>query len=416
MKKEMALITENFLRYGPPDTAGYLEIGGFTGLEKALAGSPEELVRTIEASGLRGRGGAAYPTGKKMRQSAAYEGDTKYLICNADEGEPGTFKDRELLEKDPLGVLEGMVIAAHGVGATQGILYLREEYSHLLGLLEDSLAAMRQDGYLGRGILGGPLDFDITVFVGAGAYICGEGTSLIESIEGKPGRPRNKPPYTKAQGLFMKPTLVSNVETFSGITAIVRHGAEVFTGYGTPMSPGTKLISLCGNVNRPGTYEVPFGTTLEEIVMGIGEGVAGGRALKFVQIGGISGPLLPKEFLKMPLSYEAFEKEGLSIGSGAVLVVDETTDILDFLDAVAAFFKHESCGKCTPCREGNRQIMNILKRMREGVALPSDPENIQRIANTMKYASFCGLGKTAPTALLSAVRYCPEEIFVRRGL
>jgi len=415
MKKNVALITENFHRYIPPDLAGYKHIGGFTALKKALALSEEDLIERIEDSGLRGRGGAAYPTGKKMRQSKAYQDDIKYLICNADEGEPGTFKDRDLLEQDPFGVLEGMVITAYAVGATHGILYLREEYAHLLELLQGAMAAMRREGLLGQGILGTALDFDMTIFSGAGAYICGEGTSLIESMEGRPGRPRNKPPYTKAQGLYLKPTLVSNVETFSAITAIVKHPQGVFTGYGTQKSPGTKLISLCGNVNNPGTYEVPFGLTLEEIITELGHGVAGDKGIKFVQVGGISGPLLPRACLKMPLTYEDFDAEGLSIGSGAVLVVDEDTDILDFLDAVAAFFKHESCGKCTPCREGNRQLMNILKRMREGTALPSDPENIQRIAHTMKYASFCGLGKTAPTALLSAIKYCPEEIFMRRG-
>ncbi|MBN2259552.1 MAG: SLBB domain-containing protein [Clostridiales bacterium] len=408
MKRIVSFITENFEK----EVLESFEIS--SGLLRASNMTEDEIIEEISLSGLKGRGGAAYPTGKKLAQSAVFKSDVKYLICNADEGEPGTFKDRDLLKYDALGVFEGMVISALAVRATDGILYLREEYSFLIDELENILSQMRSKKILGHNILDTGLNFDISIFSGAGAYICGEGTSLIESIEGKPGRPRNKPPYTKEQGLFMKPTLLNNVETYAAINAIMKNGYEEFIKYGTEKSPGTKLISLCGNVNSPGTYEIPFGVTLKEIIEKIGNGVKNERNVKFVQIGGISGPLILGKNLDIPFTYEDFDKIDVSMGSGAILVVDDQTDILDFLDAVQAFFKHESCGKCTPCREGNRQLLNVLARMRKGIETESDIVNIERIAKTMKYASFCGLGQTAPTALLSAIKNCPEEIF-RRG-
>jgi NADH-quinone oxidoreductase subunit F len=269
----------------------------------------------------------------------------------------------------------------------------------------------REAKWLGNNIAGTDFNFDIRLFSGAGAYICGEGSSLIESIEGKSGRPRIKPPYTKVSGLNKAPTLVHNVETLSAIKSIIYYGAGHFSKYGTEESKGTKLISLCGNVNRPGVYEVPFGITVREIVEDLGEGVKADRYIKFLQLGGASGAIMPKELLDVPYAYETFEEKGLEIGSGAVLVADDTNRIIDFLDSVQTFFLHESCGKCTPCREGNRQLTNILGRMKAGDATDKDVSSVERIANIMKYASFCGLGKTAPTAVLTAIKYFSDELF-----
>ncbi len=408
MKKTISFITENFNESSP-------DLGsGFQGFQRAIKMEKEEVIQEIVLSGLKGRGGAKYPTGKKLMQSAEHRDKEKYIICNADEGEPGTFKDRELLLHDPYGVFEGMLIAAFAINASQGILYLREEYKYMIDDLKEALNHMRSLNLLGDRILKTELSFDISIFLGAGAYICGEETSLIESIEGKPGRPRIKPPYTLEKGLFLKPTLVNNVATFSTISAVIRKGYKEFIKYGTQESPGTKMISLCGNVNKPGAYEVPFGMTIREIIYDIGEGIRNGNSFKFAQIGGVSGPLILPKHIDTPFSYEDLDRIGVPMGSGAIIVVDSDNDILDYLDAVQAFFKHESCGKCTPCREGNRQLLNILSRLREGKYSQEDTINIEKIAKTMKYASFCGLGQSAPAALLSAIEHCPQEIFKRR--
>ncbi len=408
MKKTISFITENFNKSSPD------LVGGFQGFQRAINMEKEDIIQEIVLSGLKGRGGAKYPTGKKLMQSAEHHDKEKYIICNADEGEPGTFKDRELLLHDPYGVFEGMLIAAFAINASHGILYLREEYKYMIDDLKNALNHMRSLNLLGDRILKTELSFDISIFLGAGAYICGEETSLIESMEGKPGRPRIKPPYTLEKGLFSKPTLVNNVATFSTISAIIRNGYEEFIKYGTVESPGTKLISLCGNVNKPGAYEVPFGMTIREIIYDIGEGIRNGNSFKFAQIGGVSGPLVLPKHIDTPFSYEDLNEIGVPMGSGAIIVVDSDNDILDYLDAVQAFFKHESCGKCTPCREGNRQLLNILSRLREGKYSQEDTINIEKIAKTMKYASFCGLGQSAPAALLSAIEHCPQEIFKRR--
>lgn len=411
MKRTANLISQNFKKYNPLDIGTYIDLDGFKAMKKAFELKSDRIIEEIDASGLMGRGGAAYPTGKKLRQSRAVEGDVKYLICNADEGEPATFKDRHLLEYDPYSIIEGMVITAFTVGASQGYIYVREEYAYLHDMLLEALSQARQEGYLGYDILKTGFDFDIELFSGAGAYICGEGSSLIESMEGRSGRPRIKPPYTKVSGLFNEPTLVHNVETLTAIKAILFHGADVFSRYGTEKSKGTKLISLCGNVKQPGVYEVPFGITIREIIDDLGGGMKDGGDVKFLQLGGASGAIMPKTLIDLPYAYESFKENGLEIGSGAVLVADNTNRIIDFLDSVQTFFLHESCGKCTPCREGNRQLSNILGRMKEGVATDKDVASVERIANIMKYASFCGLGKTAPTAVLTAIRYFSDELF-----
>lgn len=397
-------ISENFDRYDGASLAAYTSLGGFSGLKSARALSPEQVCLNLVASGLQGRGGAAYGAGLKWQQALAVKGDDKVVICNADEGEPCTFKDRTLLEKDPYRVLEGMAIAAHAVGAKNGYLYLREEYSHLKSHLQSAIDQSRAAGFIGEAA-----GFDITLYSGAGAYVCGEGSSLIESMEGKSGRPRIKPPFIKEAGFFQKPTLVNNVETLACATAIFQHGVEAFTAFGIGKSTGTKMISLAGHVNRPGTYEIPFGITLREIVDNFGGGIKGGGAVQFFQLGGASGRIGSSAQLDVPYTYEDLAKAGLDVGSGGFFVADENASLINFIKAVQDFFIHESCGKCTPCREGNRQIGHIVDRWHRGEGRPEDLETALRFANIMKACSFCGLGETAQSALLSAIKHFPES-------
>jgi len=404
----VSFITAHFDKYNTDDLASCLAIGGFGGLKRALGLTPAELIQIIADSGIQGRGGAAYSTGIKWRQAAEVPGEDKVVICNADEGEPCTFKDRTLMEKDPFRLLEGMAIAGYAVGAKHGYIYLREEYRHLRPKLQKAIDQARTNQWLGSHIQGTNFSFDITLYSGAGAYVCGEGSTLIESMEGKSGRPRIKPPFIKECGLFQKPTLVNNVETLSAAAAILDFGAEAFKAYGTEKSPGTKLISLAGNVRRPGAYEIPFGMTLETIIETIGGGLEEGRTLRLVQLGGASGRIAPASLLDTPYTYEDLAKAGLDVGSGGILVVDDRTSVIEFLESIQDFFIHESCGKCTPCREGNRQIGRIIARFADGAPRPDDLETAKRFATIMSNCSFCGLGETAQSALLSAIRHFPE--------
>ncbi len=404
----VALISENFGRYDVRNIDSYMAIGGFEGFKRALSMTQNEVNQEILNSGLQGRGGAAYSTGVKWQQAQAVAGTDKVVICNADEGEPCTFKDRTFIEKDPFRLIEGMLIAAYAVGANRGYIYLREEYSHLRPLILEGFDQCRERGYLGTGILGSPFNFDIELYSGAGAYVCGEGSSLIESMEGKSGRPRIKPPFIKEAGLFLKPTLINNVETLAASVAILKHGHQAFTAHGTEKSTGTKLISLAGNVKTPGTYEIPFGLTLREIIDDIGGGVIEGQKIRLVQLGGASGRIAPPALLDTPYTYEDLAKAGLVVGSGGFLVVDERTELLDFIQSVQTFFVHESCGKCTPCREGNRQIAKIIERLVAHTPRVDDVETAKRFAQIMSSCSFCGLGETAQSVLLSAMRHFPE--------
>lgn len=411
MDRTVRIISKNFNKYDVNSIEGYIKLDGFKALKKAVDIGPEKIIEELKISGLRGRGGAAYPTGKKWEQAAAVTGDRKVIICNADEGEPATFKDRYLLEYDPYKVIEGMIIAAFTVKATEGYIYIREEYKYLHDKFNTAIELSKENGFLGENILGTGLNFDIKVFSGAGAYVCGENSSLIESMEGKSGRPRIKPPYIKQCGLYNLPTLVNNVETFSAVTSILLIGADEYIKYGTEHSKGTKLISLCGNVNRPGAYEIPFGVTLREIIYDIGGGIKDGKELKFLQLGGASGAIVPKDMIDLRYCYKELKDNGIDIGSGAILVADNTNKIVDFIKSVQDFFLHESCGKCTPCREGNRQLTKIINRFVSGEASIEDLKTVERFANVMKYASFCGLGKTAPTALLTAIKHFPVEFY-----
>ncbi len=411
MDRTVNVISKNFKKYNIESIDEYIALGGFSAVKKAFNIGPEGIINELKVSDLKGRGGAAYPTGKKWEQAAKVSGDRKIIICNADEGEPATFKDRYLLEYDPYKVIEGMTIAGITFNANEGFIYIREEYKYLHDKFRKAIELSKEKGFLGENILNSGFNFDITVFSGAGAYVCGESTALIESMEGKSGRPRLKLNRTSEKGLYQLPTLANNVETLAAVTSILQMDGQEYAKYGTKSSKGTKLISLCGNINKPGAYEVPFGITLKEIIYDIGGGIKDGKCLKFLQLGGASGAIVPASLIDLKYCYKELRDNGIDIGSGAILVADETNKVVDFLKSVQDFFLHESCGKCTPCREGNRQITKILNRFVNGEASVEDLKTIEKFANVMKYASFCGLGKTAPTALLSAIEHFPIEFY-----
>ncbi|MFZ5967218.1 MAG: complex I 51 kDa subunit family protein [Bacillota bacterium] len=406
----LSLISRVCGKIDPLSLKDYRFNGGFKSLEKVLFFlSPEEVVGMIKESNLRGRGGASFPTGLKWQFVASEQSEEKYVICNADEGEPGTFKDKVLLEGSPMQIIEGMTIAAYGVGAQKGYIYIRGEYPDSIVLLKKAIDLLRKEGYLGEHILGRDFSFDIEVRSGAGAYVCGEETALIESIEGNPGRSRFKPPYPPNHGLWGKPTLVNNVETMANIPIILAIGAEGYKLYGTENSSGTKLVSVSGNVVSKGVFEVEFGMSLREIIYDICGGMEKNKKLKFVQLGGSSGACLPEEMLDLKLDFDELKKHGIGLGSGAILVVDESTCIPDFLRMTISFFRHESCGKCTTCREGNKHILKILDRILNGCGTKSDLELIHEIAVVMKDASLCGLGQAAPVPVFTTMKYFYDE-------
>jgi NADH-quinone oxidoreductase subunit F len=409
MSKIVKLITKNCGIITPDSVEEYVENEGFEGLKKALTMKPLEIAEELKKSKLMGRGGAAYPTGVKWEQAYNIKGEPKYIVCNADEGEPGTFKDKVILDKDPLRLIEGMIIAAHVLNSKQGYIYIRGEYPKSQKIVNSAIENARKAGYLGENILGTGFSFDIEVLTGAGGYVVGENSALIESSEGKAGRPRKKPPYIKACGLYKQPTLVNNVETFAAVPFIVEKGGEEYSKYGTEFSGGTKLVCLSGNVKNTGVYEVPFGTTLREIIYDLGGGIPEGRKLKFVHVGGSSGACITEDMLDIPLCYDAFKSEGISIGSGVVLVVDDSHCVVDFLKHIYQFFVHESCGKCVPCREGNKHLLKIINKFQNGQACENDYRNLNKLINTMKLASFCGLGKAAPTALETCLKHFKGE-------
>jgi NADH-quinone oxidoreductase subunit F len=406
--KQVHFITELFAKYNGRNLQSYLEVGGFSALKELLSKGTEAVLAEIDASGLQGRGGAAYPTGKKLQQARAEKAARKFVVCNADEGEPGTFKDRELLKRNIYQVIEGMVIAGICTQSAEGIIYVREEYTNMHDEIRAAITECYSHNYLGKGIMGSTYNFDLKLFSGAGAYVCGEGFAMCESMEGKSGRPRSKPPYVKQEGFLNLPTLVINTETLSTIVSIIRHGADGFRRYGTEKSPGTKLISISGKVNRPGVYEIPFGLTIGEIIDDLACGIRNGKKGNFVQIGGASGGILPERLWDTPYTYEDLEAAGLSVGSGAIVVADEDNKLMDYLKVVQEFFRHESCGKCTPCREGNRQLRFIFKRIADGTVTATDYANLEIVLDVMGKASLCGSGKTEVIPFKTAWRYFPE--------
>jgi NADH-quinone oxidoreductase subunit F len=364
------------------------------------------VVAEIKSSGLVGRGGAAFPTGIKWEGAAAAQASQKYVVCNADESEPGTFKDRVLLADDPHTVIEGMLIAGFAVGAQIGYIYLRGEYPYLLPILENALAEARGAGLLGQNVLGSGFSFEVEIRLGAGAYICGEETALFESIEGNRGFPRVKPPFPTTHGLFGKPTVINNVETLFNVPLIIEGGAAEYRKIGTEKSPGTKLFCVSGDAGKPGVYEIPFGTTLRELLEMAG-GMRGGRRLQAVLFGGAAGAFATAEHLDVRLTFEDLRAVGLPLGSGVVMVFDDTRDLRAAMERLGDFFAHESCGKCYPCQMGTQRQKEVLHRLAEGRLLEGDRERLEDVGWTMTEASLCGLGQTAAGAVLSAIRLWP---------
>jgi NADH-quinone oxidoreductase subunit F len=405
---DIRILTSNCGQGHPTSLADYQARGGYAGLKKALTMTPQAVLAEVKAAGLVGRGGAAFPTGVKWEAAVNAPGQPKYIVCNADESEPGTFKDRILMEEDPHRIIEGMIIAAHAVGASQGYIYVRGEYPYAFKVMSEALAEARQAGVIGKNIFGAGLGFDIEMRLGAGAYICGEETALLESIEGKRGLPRIKPPFPTTHGLFGKPTVINNVETFCNVALIVERSAAEYRKLGTERSPGTKLFCVSGQVQRPGLYEVPFGITLHHLLFDLAGGLKPGRKLQAVLMGGAAGAFAVEKDLDVILSFENLSAAGLPLGSGAVMVFDDSADMRDVLKRLAHFFADESCGKCYPCQLGTRRQYEILDRGAAGHLLAGDRQRLSDVGNTMIDASLCGLGQTAATAVLSAMKLWPE--------
>jgi len=388
----------------------YIARDGYFGAAKALNEmTPEEVVAEIKTSGLRGRGGAGFPTGIKWDFASRSRSDVKYVLCNADEGDPGAFMDRSILEGDPHAVLEGMIIAARAIGANKGYIYCRTEYPLAIHRLTLAIQQAREYGLLGKDILGSGFDFDIDIYQGAGAFVCGEETALMRSIEGKRGMPRPRPPFPAQKGLWDKPTVLNNVETLANVPQIILNGGKWFASVGTESSKGTKVFALSGDVNNIGLVEVPMGIPLRKMIFDIGGGIPKGRKFKAVQLGGPSGGCVPEQHLDTPVDYEAIARVGAIMGSGGVIVMNDRTCMVDMARFFMDFIQDESCGKCTPCREGTRRIMEIIDRICEGKGEPKDIDILQELSVTIKSSSLCGLGQTAPNPILSTLRYFKDE-------
>lgn len=401
-------------RIDPESLNDYLAAGGYRALLTVLTTMrPADVIRCIQDSGLRGRGGAGYPTGLKWSTVAKAPGTEKYLICNADEGDPGAFMDRSLLESTPHAVLEGMIIAAYAVGASQGFIYVRAEYPLAVKRLKLAIRDAERNNLLGHAICGSNLDLRLQIRLGAGAFVCGEETALIESIEGRRGIPRPRPPYPAEKGLWGCPTLINNVETYANIGPIITHGPEWFAALGTDKSKGTKVFALTGKIRHTGLIEVPMGISLRGIVYDIGGGIPGDHALKAVQTGGPSGGCIPAALLDAPVSYESLSELGSIMGSGGMIVIDETSSMIDIVTYFMAFCRDESCGKCIPCRVGTAQIHDLLTRFQEYQATMADLAMLERLCDLVKNTSLCGLGQSAPNPVLSALRYFRHEFLER---
>ena len=413
MSKLMKLLTKDAGLIDPLSVEEYKKTGGFNALKKAAAMSPEDVIAEVKKAKLLGRGGAAYPAGNKWEHLLHIPETPKYIVCNADEGEPGTFKDRFIMEKLPLKLLEGIIIAGFVFKAKAGYIYVRGEYRKIQKRLIAAIENSRSAGFLGKNILGTGFDFDIHVISGAGAYVCGENSALLNSTEGKVGRPRIKPPHLAEVGLFLQPTLVNNVESFTNIPHILNMGGNEFLQMGHVDSGGTKLICLSGHSRNRGVYEIPLGkVSLRDAIYDpeMGGGIADGKKFKFFHLGGQSGAIGSEDQLDTMFSYTDLRKTGLNIGSGAIVVMDESVSILEYLKCVTEFFIHESCGKCVPCREGNRQLLKMLQKLSiPDAATTEDLETLRGLIRTIKDASFCGLGQTSAIALNSAWRHFKAE-------
>jgi NADH:ubiquinone oxidoreductase subunit F (NADH-binding)/(2Fe-2S) ferredoxin/Pyruvate/2-oxoacid:ferredoxin oxidoreductase delta subunit len=397
-------------RLDPTSVGDYIALGGYAALSKVLSGmSPDDVIEEVTKAGLRGRGGAGFPTGAKWRITRDAPGDVKYVICNADEGDPGAFMDRAMVEGNPHRLLEGMLIGGYAIGAVKGFVYVRAEYPLAAEHLRIAIGQAREYGLLGKDILGSGFDFDIEIVLGAGAFVCGEETALMASIEGRTGEPRPRPPYPSVSGLWGKPTNINNVKTWSNVPIIMELGAEQYAQTGTERSKGTKIFSLVGKINNTGLVEVPIGTTLRELIFDVGGGIPGGKEFKAVQIGGPSGGCIPKEYLDTPIDYESLTALGAMMGSGGMVVCDEDTCMVDLARYFMTFVQEESCGKCVPCRLGTRAMLEVLTRITEGEGQVGDIEYLEELAQQIKQSSLCGLGQTAPNPILSTIMHFRDE-------
>ena len=409
LKTQTRIVLRNCGINDPTDIDHYLAMDGYLGINKALKMKPEEVIEEIKKSGMRGRGGAGFSTGTKWELCRNAKGEPKYLVCNADEGDPGAFMNRSLLEGDPHAVLEGMLIAAYAIGAPHGYIYIREEYPLAIERLKKAIQQMHKYNLLGNKILGSNFSFDIEIKEGAGAFVCGEETALLASLMGKRGMPRPRPPFPAVSGVWDKPTVINNVETLGTIATIIRKGWKWYTGYGSEKSKGTKTFSLVGKIKRTGLIEVPLGTKLEDIVYEVGGGILDDKKFKAIQTGGPSGGCIPASKSNLGADYEALTSAGSIMGSGGLIVMDEETCMVDIAHYFLSFTKEESCGKCTPCRVGTKRMLEILEKIKSGKGEESDLELLEDLAPTIKNASLCGLGQTVPNPVLSTLRYFRNE-------
>ena len=408
--KQVKVVLRNSGLVDPDSILEYIARGGYFPLQSVLAQmSAEEVIDRVTKSGLRGRGGAGFPTGVKWGFARRAPGDEKFIVCNADEGDPGAYMDRSILEGDPHAVLEGMIIGAYAIGASKGYIYIREEYPLAIEKFKGAVDAARQHGYLGRSIMGSDFHFDVHIAKGAGAFVCGEETSLIASVEGKTGEPRQRPPFPAQSGLWQRPTNINNVETWASVPRIISKGAEWFAGIGTDTSKGTKVFSLVGKVNNTGLVEVPMGLTLKEMVFDVGGGVFKGRKFKAVQTGGPSGGCIPEQLLHLPVDYEQLNQAGAIMGSGGMIVMDDRTCMVDVARYFLNFLSEESCGKCVACREGIERLLQILDNICAGRGQEGDIELLEDLAQAVKDFSLCALGGTAPNPVLTTLKYFRDE-------
>ncbi|MDI3547480.1 MAG: formate dehydrogenase ferredoxin subunit [Halanaerobiales bacterium] len=409
-KKQKRIVLSNCGRIDPENIDEYIAIGGYEAAGKAITEmTPQEVIDEVKESGLRGRGGGGFPTGLKWQFTHDAEGDKKYIICNADEGDPGAFMDRSVLEGDPHRVIEGMIIAAYAIGADEGYVYVRAEYPLAIKRLEKAIAQAEEYGLLGEDLFGSGFNFKLHIKKGAGAFVCGEETALMASIEGKRGMPRPRPPYPAQKGLWGKPTNINNVETYANVPYIIKEGAKAFNSIGTENSKGTKVFALTGKINNTGLVEVPMGITLREIIFDIGGGLTKGKKFKAVQTGGPSGGCIPAEYLDLPIDYDSLKEVGAMMGSGGMVVMDEGTCMVDVARFFLNFTQSESCGKCTPCREGTKRMLEILNRICAGEGKEGDIDLLENLAHHIKDTALCGLGQTAPNPVLSTIRYFRDE-------
>lgn len=409
-KKQKRIALKNCGIIDPENIDEYIAFDGYKALEKVLTSmTQDDVIDVVTKSGLRGRGGAGFPTGKKWNFTKMAEGDQKYVVCNADEGDPGAFMDRSILEGDPHCVIEAMMIAGYAIGANKGYIYVRAEYPIAVKRFQIAIDQAKEYGILGKNIWNTGFDFDLEIRLGAGAFVCGEETALLESIEGRRGQPRQKPPFPANAGLWQKPTLINNVETYANITKIILNGADWYSSIGTEGSKGTKVFALGGNVVNVGLVEVPMGTTLREIVFEIGGGIPNGRKFKAAQTGGPSGGCIPEEHLDTPIDYESLGQIGSMMGSGGLIVMDDSKCMVNLAKFYLGFTVDESCGKCTPCRIGTKRMLEILEKITKGEGTMADIEKLEQLANTIKKTSVCGLGQTAPNPVLSTLKYFKDE-------